>query len=381
MVDSMGMNGPGLVIYDDGMGDFGPMTDLRPVFEVRSGAWTTRRRIEQILGRAADATVVPDRLSHLTESARVDPAKFDQWRIVNGRCADEPSIVDSPIVSRDKLSRMLDAHEWPSQSGKTFDRPWRIISQLESNLRYDLERINLPVWSAGRGTNVAHIGEHPVRVASDAKIHPMVVFNSELGSIVVDEGAIVGSFAVLAGPCYVGKGSIVTPHSHIRSFSVLGPRCVVGGEVSYSVLQGYSNKCHSGYLGHSLVGEWVNLGADTTVSNLKNTYGPVRVSLRPDSAGEDSSLTKLGPVIGDYVRTAIGSRLLTGSCIGTGSMIAVSGFAPKCVGRFRFVTDEEDAIYDMDRFLKTARHMMGRRNQVIGSELELVFRRLGASPF
>src|SRR5690606_29763654 len=106
------------------------------------------------------------------------------------------------------------------------------------------------------------------------------------------------------------------------------PTCRIGGEVSHSIFQSFSNKTHGGYLGHALVGEWVNLGAATNASNLKNTYGSVRMQLAARGPREDTGLLQLGPILGDYVRTAIGTRIPTGAVIGTGCMISLSGFAP-----------------------------------------------------
>lgn len=378
LTDTMGMNRPGLLIYDDGEGDFGPLTDPRPAYDLRTGARTTRQRIERIVGQAADALVATPRLRPLTAPLGIDLAAAEQWRIVNGRCANADAIRSAPVVSVADARRMLETSDWPAADPAAYTRPWHIIAGLDANLRHDLDTFDLPAWRDDRGQHVARQGDYPVHVAADAKIHPMVVLNSELGPIVIDRGAIVGSFAVLAGPCYIGEGSIVPPHSHIRAHTVAGPRCVVGGEVSFTVMQGYSNKSHAGYLGHSLVGQWVNLGAETTVSNLKNTYGTIRVALRPASAGEDSGQSKLGPIIGDYVRTAIGTRLLTGSCVGTGSMLALSGFSPKCINRFRFITDEGNEPYDIDRFLATARRMMSRREQPLDPPLEAVLRELAA---
>jgi hypothetical protein len=142
---------------------------------------------------------------------------------------------------------------------------------------------------------------------------------------------------------------------------------VVAGEVSTCVFHGQSNKAHSGYLGNSLVGQWVNFGADTNASNLKNTYGTVRMQLEAEGPVEDSGLTKLGPVVGDFVRTAIGSRLMTCSVVGTGSMLSMSGFAPKFVPRFAFATDGGVERCELDKFLETAQKMMARRGQNLGA--------------
>ena len=167
-----------------------------------------------------------------------------------------------------------------------------------------------------------------------------------------------------------------------------------------TVIQGHSNKGHAGFLGHALVGEWVNLGADTTASNLKNTYGQVRVQLpSPPGAGgaggerssapsaaaevaESSGLTFHGPILGDFVRTAIGTRLPTGAAIGTGVMLASARFAPKTAEAFGFYVDEhgqQRKLYDPDKLIETARAMMSRRGMDLGAAEEALLRALHGS--
>ena len=186
----------------------------------------------------------------------------------------------------------------------------------------------------------------------------------------VDSRALIGAMSVLEGPCYIGPHSQVSCHAHIRPYTVIGPVCKAAGEISHSIIHGHTNKGHHGYLGHSLVGEWVNLGAATNVSNLKNTYSPVRMQLAADTAPEDTGRQYQGPLIGDYTRTAIGTRLLTGTCVGTGTMIARSGYPPGFIDRFSFITDASTQHYDIDKFIVTAKKMMARRDCRMSESLE-----------
>lgn len=393
-----------LVIFDDGKGRWGPMTDLRPVFDLRTGVLTNRQRIELALGRDAVVLRVPHEMAALVAQenpalAVNTPVNASRCLLVNGRWTGQRGVEkvcglgagavllqdDDQVVAANlegaEADQLLALEQWEPGRGVRMERldqrvllerPWHILDQLESTLRADLEGVSLPELDGSRGSRHGawRFGDHGVCVAQDARLQPGVVFNAELGPIAVDRGALVGAMSVLEGPCYIGSGTQVSCHAHIRPWTVIGPGCKVAGEISYSIMQGYSNKGHHGYLGHSLLGQWVNLGAATNVSNLKNTYGPVRMQLDEDAAEEDTGRQFQGPVIGDFTRTAIGTRLITGSCIGTGAMIARSRFAPKCVGRFTFMTDEGATPSDMPKFLATCERMMARRRKALSEALE-----------
>lgn len=446
-----------LLIFDDSQGAFGPMTDLRPVFDLRTAMLTNRQRIEQTLGRPADALWV--RGDIITAVATREPDRLinqmpsGDFLAVNGRWlgvygtgpvknlepgealvtasnelialhADADLIrqilesdannLQGQLSSLGVQSITLESHAIPmNQSADPLaarimiDRPWHLLDALEATLAHDLSNLDWPTWHAdgkvnsdtdgdmnGRGVDQseseaapltdrlspseiarahgaqatqphAHLvtvyGQHPLYIQPDATLHPNVVINTEQGPVAIDSGATIHPFAVIQGPCYVGKNSVVQPHTNLRANTVIGPACKVGGEISFSIIHGYSNKAHAGYLGHSLVGRWVNLGGDTNVSNLKNTYGDVRVQLEKDDPAENTGRTFVGPIIGDFVRTAIGTRIPTGACISTGAMLALSDFAPKFVERFAFLTDTKADTADMDKFIDMARKVVERR--------------------
>jgi hypothetical protein len=141
----------------------------------------------------------------------------------------------------------------------------------------------------------------------------------------------------------------------------VGAGCKVGGEVAETIIQGNSNKSHDGFLGHSFLGEWVNLGALTTTSNLKNTYGPI--SLKVGSREVQTGRMFLGSLIGDYTKTAIGTRLMSGSYVGVSSMIAVSNHAPRFVGSFQFLTDAKAEQYQFRKAVEVASRVFARRQR------------------
>jgi len=231
------------------------------------------------------------------------------------------------------------------------------------------ENITAEFAAAGQ-TGIAGTLEHPVAirgskkdvyVAPGVKVHPMVTIDAEHGPVYIDQGAEILPFTRIEGPCYIGKDSILLG-ANCREGNSIGPCCRIGGEVEESIIHGYSNKYHDGFLGHSYVGEWVNLGALTTNSDLKNDYSNVSVMLdgqRPIDTGS----TKVGSLIGDHVKTSIGTLLNTGSYLGAMALIMATGKPlPKHIPSFGwFIEGIVTKGFGKGRLYETAKTAMSRR--------------------
>jgi len=200
-----------------------------------------------------------------------------------------------------------------------------------------------------------------VYIAPGVKVHPMVVIDAEHGPVYIDEGAEIHPFTRIEGPCYIGKKSILLG-AKCREGNYIGPFCRIGGEVEESIIHGYSNKYHDGFLGHSYVGEWVNLGALTTNSDLKNDYSNVSVMLDGRSS-TDTGSTKVGSLIGDHVKTSIGTLLNTGSYVGAMALIMATGKPlPKHIPSFGwFIEGIVTKGFGKGRLYQTAKTAMSRR--------------------
>ena len=205
------------------------------------------------------------------------------------------------------------------------------------------------------------IGEADVIMSPKAKISPGVVLDASKGPIVVDAGASIGASSVIQGPVYVGKYASISPLSHIHSGTSIGPNCKVGGEVATSVFLSYSNKPHLGFVGHSYIGEWVNIGAGTSTSNLKNTYGPIKMHIGSREIETDRRF--LGSMIGDHSKLAIGTRLMTGSYIGFCSLLAGSNLPPRFIPSYSFWTDAGMQPYKLDKAREMMKQMYSRRGR------------------
>jgi UDP-N-acetylglucosamine diphosphorylase/glucosamine-1-phosphate N-acetyltransferase len=219
---------------------------------------------------------------------------------------------------------------------------------------------------------------HDVVVDPAATIDPFVVLDTRKGPIWIEGGAHIGSYTQLDGPCYVGRRSRLL-RAHVREGTTIGSECRVGGEIECSILHGYVNKYHLGFLGHSYVCPWVNIGAQSTNSDLRNDYGSVRVPI--DGTMIDTGLMKVGCFYGDHTKIAIGCLFNTGSSIGVMCQILPSGeLLPKYVPSFTRVWHGE--LQDGDEIDKSLRIMgagMARRNCELTSGQERLLRHLHAS--
>jgi UDP-N-acetylglucosamine diphosphorylase/glucosamine-1-phosphate N-acetyltransferase len=253
--------------------------------------------------------------------------------------------------------------------------PWDLIARNAAAIMDDLQAAP----AAARGT-----------------VHRLACLEST-ERIFIEAGAVVGPFAVLdagAGPILVGRGARIEAHTHVRGpcvvgagtqllggaigGSTFGPECRIAGEVEASVWQGHANKRHHGFVGHSVIGEWANLGALTTTSDLKNNYGNVRVWV--DGHEVDSRSPKVGSFVGAHVKTGIGTLLPTGAAVGTAANLFGGGrFAPKRVPSFAWWDGEAFAEHELERCVATARIAASRRARELTPGAEAALRALHAA--
>lgn len=200
-----------------------------------------------------------------------------------------------------------------------------------------------------------------VRLGKEAKLAPGCVLDASRGPVLIDDHVTIGANSVLQGPCYIGSYCQLRPMTLIQPGTSIGAMCKVGGDISNSILFGYTNKAHEGYLGDSYIGKWVNLGAGTIVSNLKNTYGEVnaRIGHRNIPTGR----RKLGAMVGDHVKTAIGTRIMAGSYLGFCCQLAASNMLPNFVPSFTFLTDRGREPYRIDKAVDVLSRAFARRDR------------------
>jgi UDP-N-acetylglucosamine diphosphorylase/glucosamine-1-phosphate N-acetyltransferase len=250
--------------------------------------------------------------------------------------------------------------------------PWELMARNAEALASDLAGV-----SAGVKGHVHRLAclEAPERIAVEegAVIGPYAVLDASAGPIRIGRGARVEAHTHVRGPCVVGDGTQLLGGS--VSGTTFGPECRVAGEVEACIWQGHGNKRHHGFVGHSVFGEWVNLGALTTTSDLKNNYGPVRVWV--DGHEVDTGSPKVGSFVGAHVKTGIGTLLPTGASVGTAANLFGGGrFAPKAVAPFAWWDGDTLAEHDLERCVATARIALSRRARTLSPAAEAALRAL-----
>lgn len=241
--------------------------------------------------------------------------------------------------------------------GRVLERPWDLMAGNGAQICRDVSAI-FPESRFSLPDGVHCSGNERISVGRGVRLEAGVRLDATDGPIRLSDDVEVLAFTRLAGPAFVGPGTRLLGGA-FKDVSI-GPNCKIRGEVESSVVLGYSNKAHDGYLGHSYLGKWVNLGALTTTSDLKNTYGTVRV---PTPEGLiDTGLLKVGSMIGDHVKTGIGTMLSTGSVLGAGSNLFGGVMPPRSVPPFSWGAGDALEEYDLERFLEVAERTLSRRD-------------------
>lgn len=402
-----------LALFEDsGVEGLAPLTLARPVFELRCGRMTLRGRLRRRIqpcewgalmrGYLAEAYAEAQPECHVND---IDWLAESATLLVNGRWlppAEWEPLLDPTVAGRVdetvvyvtatpedvSVLRGCPVGEWIEflaqrrhgvrATGTLLGRPWDLVDRNSEQLRRDFECLTPATSPTPRplDSDVRILGSRDqVHLDPSARLDPYVVLDAREGPITVDADVRVLPFTRLEGPCHVGRSSELF-RAHVRGGTTIGPVCRVGGEIEASILHGYVNKYHEGFLGHSYLCPWVNLGAGTTTSDLKSDYSAVWVPL--DGEPIDSGLTKVGSFIGDHTKTALGCLFNTGSSIGVWCTILPAGpLLPKHIPSFTSIWNGcLSPGLDFDRLADAARIAMGRRGCVFTDAQRRLYRNL-----
>ncbi len=394
-----------MVLFEDaGFANLLPILYWRTVFEIRCGATTFAERLARRAGckpgglwtRNWIAPVARDRFD-LPVNQPVTAGDV----LVNGRwipdaglsfppppciatCDGEIAFVvcDHALAQRLAPDSFLDpdaqselANDAPplDAGGSMIRYPWDILEKNTHCLVHDWK----PEYALLDGSvhpAAVLIEPRSIRIEKGATVMPGAVIDATDGPVILETGSTVRPHACICGPACIAAGSVINPHAYIHGGTSIGPVCKIGGEVDACVFQGYANKQHHGFLGHAFVAGWVNLGAGTVNSDLKNTYGRVRVPINGQPV--DTGKTFVGAVIADYSKTAIQTAIPTGAVIGFAVNTAVSRLLPQFVRSFAWMTDRGLHEGDPQKLISVAKQAMARRNVTMTEAEEQLFQKL-----
>jgi UDP-N-acetylglucosamine diphosphorylase/glucosamine-1-phosphate N-acetyltransferase len=400
-----------IVLVDDPIARrWEPFALTRPIGELRAGAWTIRERVEAVLEgtcaghltsahlAAYDEPWAPPVLDTLPEpgagglvvwqsravpalGGRIDLGDEPTWLTVGGVACGWYAPPGGPAVQPDWLEEATGEGDGERQGvevrGRLLRDIWELVSHLPEQLgedvafasnvaRYDgavpPSVLDLKAGPEILGEGVHVLGEGPLRLGEDVQIEPTAVLDLRAGGVVLEPGVRVRAGTRLAGPSWI------CADTHLLGGSLdtvaIGPRCRVRGELEASVLLGYVNKAHDGFVGHSVLGMWVNLGALTNTSDLKNNYSSVRI-WTPEGE-RDTGERKVGAFLGDHAKTAIGTMLATGATVGAGASLFGDIRTPRDVPPFSWGGGA--AVTRLPEFLETAATVMERRDVELTDE-------------
>ena len=382
-----------LYFYDDARArQFEPFALTRPVSELRAGTSLIRKRWERATSLSSAGFISSPHLAHFEEGT-APPAVASKVEIpagsivVNTRCVLPLDVkldrfdllMCEGMACAVRLARALPVSQFADGSidlgtiqtslggmrlkGRWINEVWDFIGTLTEQLLEDIpHRAQSLELTTPADTTV--VGKEKVFIEEGAELGPNVVLDASAGPILVRRGAVVSPFTHLIGPIAVGRDSQILGDR--VAISSIGDHCKVRGEFSNSIVLGHSNKGHAGFVGHSYLGRWVNLGAMTTTSNLKNTYGPIQ--LWTPTGVRSTGQQFLGTLFGDHAKTGIGTLLSTGTVIGAGANVFGGKMPPKVVPPFAWGEGEPYDTYEVARFLAVAERMMSRRHVELGDK-------------
>lgn len=398
------------IFEDDGWKDLLPLVYFRPLHHLRCGALAADRKLAALFPRVRI-------LHHVRPSLREYLAEHPDERAVNDTAEEETLFINARAVASEDLlsllrrrtganrvyrkgsdvvaarlgapeslslirssedglltSRLFDQYPQEDAEALLLRYPWEYVHHCAEEIGRDFRRLRRSMRRplAGKVAPGAHLlSRKNVIMGQGSVIQPGAVIDAQHGPVVIGRNVVVMPNAYLQGPLAIGSGTIIKAGAKIYHGTSIGERCKVGGEVEASIIQSYSNKQHDGFLGHSYIASWVNLGADTNNSDLKNTYGTVRVQTA--SGTVDTGLQFVGLTMGDHSKTGINVMFNTGTVVGVSCNVYGAGLPPKYLPSFCWGGEGSFAVYALDKSMETARRVMARRDVQFTSAYEKLF--------
>ncbi len=384
--------------------DLLPLTYLRATFQLKCGIFSLIDKIKihfgkkkyYLLSRASHINILKQEYDNvLTNLLPEENLLFINGRTLinekikkliinlkpNEALANDDNII-AAFVSKDNVSKIkfdenglidFNAINLNEQVCDNFliQYPWELVNNNSSEIINDFEMINKTKKTTKKNSLISFINKKDVYISSTSNVSSFVFFDATDGPIYIDDHATILPYTFLKGPIYIGKNSLVKANSSIYHGTSVGEFCKVGGEIEESIIHSYSNKQHDGFLGHSYLAQWINLGAGTNNSDLKNNYSKISVLLNGEKVFTNSQF--VGAIIGDHTKTSINTKINTGSIFGVACNIFTNDFPPKYLPSFSWCGKDQIIKYDFNKFLETAKVVMKRRNIILSeAQIELL---------
>lgn len=352
-----------------------PFTYTRPVANVRVGILTIDEKWQRWLGARPSFQTAGYLEKKFPRHSTADNL------LINGAICPDQKLVDTVkalpanyFLVQDKLLIAARAPEGDMNNGNTIqyegaitviDRPWKIFSQNGSQIKEDFRLLTAGRTSAGiKDKHTVVYGEENVFVEEGVRVKAAII-NAENGPVYLGKNSVIDEGAIIRGTFALCEEGHINMGAKIRGDTTVGPHCKVGGEVSTSVLFGYSNKSHDGFLGCSVIGEWCNLGADTNTSNLKNTFDEVKLWSHAENRFINTGMQFCGLMMGDHSKCGINTMFNTGTVIDVSSNVFGDGFPRNYIPSFAWGGAGGITTYNVEKAFQTARKAMERRQRVL----------------
>ena len=401
------------IFEDDHFAQFLPLVHFRPVYSLRCGIFSLKEKILRAYSPANTTVQCRKSLALCIKSRKpqfsVNEIPASECLFINGRVLADQTLAkkipltakqDVVYISNDQLIaafvggknlERIKNHLSSQLSLANFEGlpkieidvevvtyPWNLIQKNGEQIIKDFESIAKKAGkrqSHIRGkvySGVHLLGKHNIIIEHGAVIKPGSVLDAKGGPIYIGKNVKIFPQSTIIGPACILDGSAIKVGAQIYENTTIGPVCKVGGEVEGSIIHSYSNKQHAGFLGHSYLGSWVNLGAGTNNSDLKNNYSKVKVQIGTEQIDTGSMFA--GLTMGDHSKSAIGTTLNTGTVVGVCCNIFGYGFPPKYIPSFTWCGPQKHfAVYDIEKAVSVARVVMARRNiELIKVEADLL---------
>ncbi len=370
-----------IVLFEDkNLLQFYPLIETRPMGELRMGIFTNAERWSKY---------VSGEISHLTRDylrVMFPPAKSKEVFSVNGRVIPDYRLVETIANLKEfeclYQNDLLIAYKGTSENSQRVEYEEELIllnhvtdlfSKNDLIIRRDFDHFRNKKSASLALGNTLIGSESDLYISPDAKVNASII-NTESGPVFIGAGAEVMEGSMIRGPFVLGDHSTLKMGAKIYGATSIGPHCKVGGEVSNSILTGYSNKAHDGFLGNSVLGEWCNLGADTNNSNLKNNYTPVTLWNAVTGTFEDTQLTFCGLIMGDHSKCGINTMFNTGTLVGISCNLFGGGYMPRFIPSFSWGGEDSLVEYDFDKAMETSQRVLARRQMELDEDYKAVLK-------